>query len=140
MVLQALCPSSNCLYTKSNSTILRPLKGEVGYELSSSKWSNSDSNSSGFLLSNLLNSLMVLSNRPFFYLSMADNVKCVSVFICHIPHPLLSPSHFQNSLSTFSIERVGGIPLWDFYPSDFQRALKIIIAAELFIVMTISPG
>ena len=55
-------------------------------------------------------------------------------------HLLLSPSRFQNSLSTFSIERVNGIPLWDFYPNDFQRALKIIIIAELFIVMTISPG
>ena len=43
-------------------------------------------------------------------------------------------------MSTFSIERVNGIPLWDFNPSDFQRALKIIIIAELFIVMTISPG
>ena len=27
-----------------------------------------------------------------------------------------------------------------FYVSDFQIALKIIIIAELFIVMTISPG
>ena len=52
---------------------------------------------------------------------------------------LLSPSHFQSSLSTFSIERVNGIPLSDFYPSDFQRGLKIIIIAELFIVLTISP-
>ena len=34
MVLQALYPSSNCLYTKSKSTMLRPLKGELGYELS----------------------------------------------------------------------------------------------------------
>ena len=47
MVLQDLCPSSNCLYTKSKSTILRPLNGELGYELSKSKWSSS----SGFLLS-----------------------------------------------------------------------------------------
>ena len=31
---QALCASSNCLYTKSKSRMLRPLKGEVGYELS----------------------------------------------------------------------------------------------------------
>ena len=71
---------------------------------------------------------------------MADNVitfRCSSVIY---PHLLLSPSHFQNSLSTFSIERVNGIPLWDFCASDFQRALKIIIIAELFIVMTISPG
>ena len=56
------------------------------------------------------------------------------------PHLLLSPLHFQCSLSTLSIERVNGIPLWDFYVSDFQRALKIIIIAELFIVLTISPG
>ena len=56
------------------------------------------------------------------------------------PHLLLSPSHFQNSLSTFSVERVNGIPLWDFYPRDFQRALKITMIAELFIVITISQG
>ena len=30
MVLQALRPSSNCLYTKSKSTMLGPLKGELG--------------------------------------------------------------------------------------------------------------
>ena len=85
---------------------------------------------------------MVLLNRSFFHLSMADNViafRCSSViYTAH--NLLLSPPHFQNSLSTFSIERVNGIPLWDFYPSDFQRALKIIIIAELFIVTTISPG
>ena len=51
VVLQGLCPSSNCLYTKSKSTKLKPLKGEAGYELAASKWSNSDSSSSGFLLS-----------------------------------------------------------------------------------------
>ena len=45
-----------------------------------------------------------------------------------------------NFLSTFSIERVNGIPLWDFYLSDFQGALKIKIIAELFIVITISQG
>ena len=38
MVLQALCPSSNCLYTKSKSTMLWPLKGEVGYKLFRSKF------------------------------------------------------------------------------------------------------
>ena len=52
VVLQALCPSSDCLNTKSKSTMLRPLKGELGYELSRSKWSNSNSSSSSFLLSN----------------------------------------------------------------------------------------
>ena len=64
---------------------------------------------------------------------MADNViafRCSSVIY---PHLLLSLSHFQNSLSTFSIERANGIPLWDFYPAIF-RVLKIIIIAELFII------
>ena len=140
MVLQSLCPSSNCLYTKSKSTMLGPLNGELGYELSRSKRSTSDSSSSGSLLSNWLDSLMVLLNRPFYHLSMADNVVafwCSSVIY---PHLLLSPCHFRNSLPTFSIEKINRIPLWDFYPSDFQRALKIVIIAELFIVMTISPG
>ena len=73
---------------------------------------------------------------------MADNVIAFQwSSVMHVyPHPLLSPSHFQNSSSTFSIERVNGIPLWDFCTRDFQRALKIIIIAELFIVMTILPG
>ena len=80
--LQALCPSSNCLYTKSKSRMLRPLKVELRYELSRSKWLNSDSSSSGFLLPNWLNSLMVLLKRPFSYLFIADNVitfRCSSV-------------------------------------------------------------
>ena len=71
---------------------------------------------------------------------MADNVtafRCSSVIY---PHLLLSPSHLQKSLSTFSIERVNGIPLWDFYARHFQRIVKVIITAELLIVMTISPG
>ena len=141
MVLEALCPSSNLLYTKSNSMILRPLKGQLGYELFRSKWSNSDSNSdsnsSGFLLSN---SWMALLNRPCFHLSMADNViafQCSSVI-----YPIYSFRFLisKTLCSMFSIKRVNGIPLWDFYRSDFQRALKIIIIAELFIAMTISQG
>ena len=60
--------------------------------------------------------------------------------LLHFDVHLLSPSHFQNSLSTFSIERVNGIPSLGFLPERFQGALKIIIIAKLFIVMTISPG
>ena len=71
---------------------------------------------------------------------MADNVTAFPCLSVTYPHLLLLPSHIQNSLSTFSIERVNGIALWDFCASDFQKALKIIIIAELFIVMTISPG
>ena len=82
VVLQALCPSS--LYTKSKSTMLGPLKGEVGHELSTSKWSNSDSSSFGFLLSNWLNSLIVLLNRPFFSALHCWQYYCVSMFICYM--------------------------------------------------------
>ena len=39
---------------------------------------------------------------------MADNVIAFSFVI--YTHLLFSPFHFQNSLSTFSIERVNGIP------------------------------
>ena len=35
---------------------------------------------------------------------------------------------------------INGIPFWDFCTSNFQGALKIIITAKLFIVMTISPS
>ena len=83
---------------------------------------------------------MARLNRLFFHLSMADNViafRCSSVIY---PHLLLSPFHFPNSLFMFSVERVNGLPLWDFYPSDFQRALKTIIIAKLFFVMTVSQG
>ena len=68
------------VYTrKSESTMLRSLKGELGYELSRSKWSNPDSSSSGYLLSDC---------------SMADSViafRCSSVIYSHL---LLSPSYF----------------------------------------------
>ena len=40
------------------------------------------------------------------------------------PHLLLSLSHFQNSLSTFSIERVNGIPPGDFYPERFSESIE----------------
>ena len=46
------------------------------------------------------------------------------VHLLYTPIYRFSPSYFRNSLSTVSIERVNGIPLWVFYPSDFQRALK----------------
>ena len=51
---------------------------------------------------------MVLLNRPFFHLSMSDNViafRCSSIIY---PSLMLSPSYFQNSLSMFSVERVNG--------------------------------
>ena len=74
VVLQALHPSSKCLYTKSKSTTLRPLKGEVGYELFTSKLSNSD---------------------------MADNFiayRCSSFIHLHL---ILSSSHFQSLCLSF---------------------------------------
>ena len=65
-------------------------------------------------------------------------------FDVHLSYTPIYCFHFQNPLSTFSIERGNGIPLWDFCKSDFQRALKIIIIAELFIAIIFglqnSPG
>ena len=66
---------------------------------------------------------MVPLNRPFFHLSMADNViafRCSSVIY---PHLLLSSSHFQNSLSTFSIERVNGTSL-GVLPERFSKSIE----------------
>ena len=85
---------------------------------------------------------MVILNRPlFFHLSIHRwQYFCLLMFICYTPHLMLSPSHFQNFLSTSSVGRVNGMRLWDFCASDSQRALKILIIAELSIVMTISPS
>ena len=129
------------VYTRNllESTKLRPLKSEVGYKLAASEWSKTQAQAP--LAFNCQTDLMfLLKVDRFLHPSMADNViayRCSSVIYPQLP---LSPSHFQNSLSMFSIERVNEIPLWDFCESDFQRVLKIIIIAELFIVMTISPG
>ena len=114
--------------------MLQPLKGEVGYKLAASKLSKTPTQAP--LAFNCQIDLMVLSKVDrFFHPSMADNViACRSSSVIY-PNLPLSPSHFQNSLSLSSIERVNEIPLWDFCASDFQRVLKII--AELFVVMTI---
>ena len=116
-----------------------PLKSEVGYKLAASKWSKTPAQAP--LAFNCQIDLMVFFKGDRFpHPSMAENViACRSSPVIY-PHLPLSLSHFQNSLSTFSIERVNEIPLWDFCASDFQRLLEIIIIAELFIVMTMSPG
>ena len=67
------------------------------------------------------------------YLSM-PNFKSISFKMAVLPHVCAIQK------TTCGIGDVKGIPLWDFYPSDFQRALKMIIIAELFPVMTISQG
>ena len=118
VVLQALHHSTNCWHTKPKSTILQPLKREIGFELFISKFSNFESSFSAFLRSEYLLSFTVLSNLPFFHHFMTDNAfRCLSVIY---PHLMRSPKHCQNSLSTFSIERVNGMPLWDFCASNFQ--------------------
>ena len=107
--------------------MLQPLKGEVGYKLAPSKWSKTPTQAP--LAFNCQIDLMVLFKVDrFFHPSMADNViACRSSSVIY-PNLPLSPSHFQNSLSSLSTERVNEIPLWDF------------CASELFIVMTISQG
>ena len=141
VVLKTLHPSSNCLYTKSKSTILRPLKDEDEYKLSTSKLSNSDLSSAGFSLLKCLSlSLMVLLNRLFFPSLHGWQCSCLPMFSCYIPPSNAFTFAFPSTFSTFSIERVDGMLLWNFWANDFQRALKIINIAELFIVITISPG
>ena len=72
--------------------------------------------------------------------NLAQAISAVQGLYITYPHLMLSPSHFQNTLFTFSTEKVNGMPLLDFCESQLQRTLKIIIIAELFILMTISPG
>ena len=92
--------------------MLQPLKGEVGYKLAASKWSKTPTQAS--LAFNCQIDLMVLFKVDrFFHPSMADNViACRSSSVIY-PNLPFSPSHFQNSMSSLSIERVNEIPLWD---------------------------
>ena len=59
---------------------------------------------------------------------MADNVIAFRCSSGIYPHLLLSPFHFQNSLSTFSIERGNGISIWDIYlgflPERFSKSTE----------------
>ena len=124
VVLQALCPSSNCLYTKSKSTVLLPLKGELGYELSRSKWSNSDLSSSGFLLSDWLNFLMVLLNRPFSHFSHGWQRYFISMFICYIP----PSTAFTFSFPKLFVHVFNRESYWDtslgFLPERFSKSIE----------------
>ena len=110
VILQGLCPLSNCLYTKSAEIHdVMALESEVGYKLAASKWSKTPARAP--LDFNCQIDLMFFKVDSFLHPSMADNViacRCSSVIYPHLP---LSPSHFQNSLSTFSIESVNEIPL-----------------------------
>ena len=55
---------------------------------------------------------------------MADNViafRCSSVIY---PHILLSPLHFQNSLSTSSVEKVNGDTSLGFLRERFSKSIE----------------
>ena len=55
---------------------------------------------------------------------MAHNViACRSSSVIY-PHLPLSPSHFQNSVSTFSIERVNEIPVLGFLRERFSKSVE----------------
>ena len=62
---------------------------------------------------------------------------CSSIIYRHL---MFSTSHFKGSLSTILIKSVNAMPLWDFLQSHFEVVFKIITIAELFIVVTTSPG
>ena len=88
--------------------MLRPLKGEVGYKLAASKWAKTLS-PAPLTFNCQIDLLVSFSVDRFFDPSLADNViACRSSSVIH-PHLPLSPSHFQNSLSTFSTDRVNEI-------------------------------
>ena len=78
MVLQALCPSSNCLHTKSKSRC---------YGLSKAKLDTNDPHQNGQTLTRVPLAFyyqidVIPLSRPFYHLSMADNVigfRCSSV-------------------------------------------------------------
>ena len=78
MVLQVLYPSSNCLYMKSNCTILRPLNCEVEYELSRSNMSNSDLSSSIAFYYQIVYFPWWIFSTPFSsHPPVADNVSAI---------------------------------------------------------------
>ena len=77
----------------------------------------------------------VFSIPPWFTMLLRFDVP-----LSHIPIYCFHYLIFNTFCPRFQRERVNGIPLSDYWASDFQRALKIMIIAELFIVMTISPG
>ena len=123
VVFQTLRLSINCLYTNSKSTILRPLKGEVGHELSASKLLNSDSSSSGFLLSNCLLSLMVLLSRPSFPSLHGWQCYCISMFICYIlPSNAFTFAFPKLFVHIFNRESLWDA-FWDFCASDFSKSI-----------------
>ena len=88
VVLQGLCPSS-IVYTRNilKSTMLRPLKGEVGYKLSASKWSKIPAQAP--LAFNCQIDLMFFFKvYRFLHPSIANNViacRCSSVIYPHLP-------------------------------------------------------
>ena len=92
VVLQGLCPSSNCLYANLlKSTMLRPLKGEVGYKLAASKWSKTPAQAP-LAFNCQIDLMFFLKFIVFLHSSMANNVitcRCSSVIYPHLP---LSPS------------------------------------------------
>ena len=93
MVLQALHPSSNYLHTKSKSTILRPTLNQAPLAFYCQIV---------FFLDGSFKSTV------FFHLSLADNVIAFGCSFVIYHHRMFSSLHFQNFLSTFSIERVNG--------------------------------
>ena len=74
------------VYTRNllKSTMLQPLKGEVGYKLAASKWLKTPTQAP--LAFNCQIDLMVLFKvNSFFHPSMADNVIACRSIISHIP-------------------------------------------------------
>ena len=79
---------------------------------------------------------------PYYGALFSETEECYCFPCSSIVYRLLmfSTSYFKSSLSTISIKSVNAMPLWNFSQSHFEVVLKIMTIAELFIVMTTSPG
>ena len=73
-------------------------------------------------------------------LSKTEKCHCFPCSSIIYHHLMFSTSYFKSSLSTTSSKNINAMPLWDFLPSSFEVVLKIMTIAELFIIMTTSPG
>ena len=122
------------------SSMLRPLKGKVGYKLAESKWSKTPAQAP--LAFNCQIDLMF-----FFFLKLI--VFCIPPWLTMLlyvdVHRSYTPIYrFHHLISKTRCPRFQQRELMRYLFGMSARAifkvLKIIIIAELYIVMTISPG
>ena len=83
--------------------------------------------------------------RPFPKRPFSPRFKKCCCFPCSsiiYRHLMFSALYFKSSLPTISIKSVNACagPLWDFLPNNFEVVLIIMTIAEIFVLVTTSPG